>query len=486
MIALGPVAGRLPDALRPFVVQSSADWISRLGWRGPVDLAISGGHLDYVRNPEVLRAAATTGGQALRLLMVAPPYAGHLNPLLVIARQLRSRGVETRFVTGPGKLPLCRDLGFDAVPAVADDPEAMERIANTRRRVAGHPVRAARQVRDNLRLLPRALVDVQAAADRWQPDAIVADFCAPVAGVVARRAGVPWVTTIPTPFAIENRRGTPAYCGGWTPPHGPAGRLRDGLARAATRSVKQLAGRVFRTELEVFGGSLYRPDGSEVFYSDRAILAFGLGLPRVRPGLAGSPAVHRTRHQHPGGGGPPQLLPDDRPRVLVTLGTHLHWAKRDLVHAVTSLAQRVPSHAFVVSLGDVSGGGTPTRVAPRVQVLSWVPYDVAMDAFVAVVHHGGAGITYSTLRAALPCLVWPQDYDQFDFAARIVQHGLGLRVNSLHTARAADALCRTLKLPTDPLIRFSDELRDSDPLARWSGRFPGCCPLGDRRWSRCY
>jgi hypothetical protein len=54
VIALGPVAGRLPDGLRPFVVQASADWISRLGWRGPVDLAVSGGHLDYVRNPEVL------------------------------------------------------------------------------------------------------------------------------------------------------------------------------------------------------------------------------------------------------------------------------------------------------------------------------------------------------------------------------------------------------------------------------------------------
>jgi len=55
VIALGPVAGRLPDALRPFVVQASDDWISRLGWRGPVDLTISGGHLDYVRNPEVLK-----------------------------------------------------------------------------------------------------------------------------------------------------------------------------------------------------------------------------------------------------------------------------------------------------------------------------------------------------------------------------------------------------------------------------------------------
>jgi hypothetical protein len=114
----------------------------------------------------------------------------------------------------------CRALGFEAVPVLAGDPQAMERIADTDR-VTGHPLRTLRQVRANLRLLPRVLGDLQAAADLFRPDAIIADFCAPVAGVVANRLGVPWITTIPTPFAIENRRGTPAYCGGWTPRPGP-------------------------------------------------------------------------------------------------------------------------------------------------------------------------------------------------------------------------------------------------------------------------
>jgi len=54
VIALGPVAGRLPSGLRPFVVQASGDWVSRFGWRGPVDLVSCGGHLDYVRSPEIV------------------------------------------------------------------------------------------------------------------------------------------------------------------------------------------------------------------------------------------------------------------------------------------------------------------------------------------------------------------------------------------------------------------------------------------------
>ena len=81
----------------------------------------------------------------MRVLMVAPPFAGHLNPLLVIAAHLRTRGAQATFVTGPAKVATCRALGFEAVPVLAGDPQAMERIADTDR-VTGHPLRTLRQV----------------------------------------------------------------------------------------------------------------------------------------------------------------------------------------------------------------------------------------------------------------------------------------------------------------------------------------------------
>ena len=425
----------------------------------------------------------------MRVLLVAPPYAGHLNPLLAVARHLSSRGAACGLVTGPAKLPACRDLGFDAFPVLADDPDAMERIANTRQRVSGHPVRAYRQVRANLRLLPRALPDVQAGADRFRPDVIVADFCAPVAGVVARRQGVPWVTTVPTPFAIENRRGTPAYCGGWTPRDGVVGAARDATGRRLTRGLKHLTGRLFRTELRPFGGSLYRSDGSEVFYSDQAIVAFGLaelefdrdwpqGLRFVGPITASpgssieppsliepAPMIERVEiHSRPGSDTLDQRPRLDRhTRVLVTVGTHLSWTKEFLVEQVATLAGRLPGFAFTVCLGDSAGGSVRVRVADRVEVVPWLPYDSALRAFDVVLHHGGAGITYSTLRAGLPSVVWPQDYDQFDFAARIAHRRLGLRIRRLDDAVAA--LPGALTLPRAPLDRFAGLVRASTPLA---------------------
>jgi glyoxylase-like metal-dependent hydrolase (beta-lactamase superfamily II) len=52
-----------------------------------------------------------------------------------------------------------------------------------------------------------------------------------------------------------------------------------------------------------------------------------------------------------------------------------------------------------------------------------------------VVHHGGAGITYAAIRAGVPAVVLPQDYDQFDYAARIHAGGAGLLLQSLPRAR---------------------------------------------------
>ena len=58
VIALGPVAGRLPTGLQPFVIQSGADLVSRLGWRGRVHLHCGRDHLSYAADPRVRAAVA--------------------------------------------------------------------------------------------------------------------------------------------------------------------------------------------------------------------------------------------------------------------------------------------------------------------------------------------------------------------------------------------------------------------------------------------
>jgi UDP:flavonoid glycosyltransferase YjiC (YdhE family) len=394
-----------------------------------------------------------------RIALVAPPFAGHLNPLIAIGKRLAARGHELRYVTGPRKAALIERCGF-AVDTVSNrDPGAMERIADTPYPVRGHPLRLARQLRDNLALMPEVRRELEASFERSRPDLVIADFCAPLAGLVCDQMGIPWITTIPTPFALETRRGTPSYMGGWGPPRHLGHRLRDALGRAMIRGVKGAFQIAFAEAFRRLGTTVYRADGSEAAYSPTAIL--GLGMEELELERDWPPAFTMI--------GPvtespePESLPldlPDGPLVLVTLGTHLAWAKRGLVERVERLARAFPRHGFVISLGDIAAG--PVRAAGNVSVHPYVSYDRHLDRFAAVIHHGGAGITYSCIRAARPSLVWPCDYDQFDFAARIVHRGLGLRVREL----SAPALDRLLHdFDPGPLATMSAALGRYDPYA---------------------
>ncbi|WP_149203006.1 glycosyltransferase [Actinotalea subterranea] len=399
-----------------------------------------------------------------RLLLVAPPFSGHLNPLIGLATGLRARGMEPRFATGAAKVDLLRGLGFAVEPLLADDPGALERISDTPGPVRSNPVLLLRQLSANLALLPTVRRELDVLVDRDRPDAVLADFTAPVAGLVALDRGIPWLTTMPTPFALETRTGTPSYCGGWGPARHAGHRVRDAAGRAATRATKRTMQRVLASRFAAAGTGVYRADGSEAAYSPQSILGLGmreLELPRDWPDqleLVGP--VTATPEPWPE---PPVLPPG--PLVLVTMGTHLPWVKRDLVERVRVLADSFRGHRFVVSLGDASRAAPhPVAQDGDVHVYSHLPYDDVLPRCAAVVHHGGAGITYSAVRAGVPALVCPQDYDQFDFAARVVAAGAGASVRRLDSPAAVRAMRALLDADRGPLERLSRAAATYDPV----------------------
>lgn len=404
-------------------------------------------------------------GSRHRLLLAAPPFSGHLNPLIAMAKRLREYGYDPRFVTGPARVELIRDLGFSADPVLRDDPQAFERIADTSGPVRGNPVRLGRQLAANLALLPAVSREFACIVERDRPRLVLADFTAPVAGLVAQAAGVGWITVMPSPFVLETRTGPPAYCGGWGPPEHAGHRARNAAGRAMTRLVKHSFGWIFARQLRGLGTTIYRDDGSEAAYSPQAILGLGMAeleFQRDWPAafnLIGP--ITETPEPHP-------VLPrlPSGPLILVTLGTHLHWAKRDLLPKLRPLAAAFAGWHFVVSLGQPSSEPPgPQQVAGNITVYDYLPYDALMPAFDAVIHHGGAGISYSAIKAAKPSLVWPQDYDQFDYAARIKAAHAGRVVRRLDSRAAISSLDRVLRLDRQPLRDLSAAAARYDPFA---------------------
>jgi UDP:flavonoid glycosyltransferase YjiC (YdhE family) len=403
-------------------------------------------------------------GSPPRLLLAAPPFSGHLNPLIAMAVRLREHGYDPRFVTGPARVELIRNLGFNADPILGHDPQAFERIADTAGPVRGNPLRLGRQLSANLALLPGVSRELARIVERDRAALVLADFTAPIAGLIAEAAGIGWITTMPSPFVLETRTGTPAYCGGWGPPSRAGHRARDAAGRLATRLVKRSFGVVFARQLRELGTAIYRDDGSEAAYSPQVILGLGMAeleFERDWPApfeLIGPITETPERPALP-------RLPTG-PLVLVTVGTHLLWAKRDLLAKLRPLAAAFAGRHFVVSLGRPSGAGCgPKQAASNITVYDYLPYDALMPNFDAVIHHGGAGITYSAIKAAKPSLVWPLDYDQFDYAARIAAARAGLVVRRLDSRATIDTLDRVLGMDHRPLRDLAAAAARYDPFA---------------------
>lgn len=400
-----------------------------------------------------------------RIDWVVPPFAGHAYPALMVAAGLRRHGYTgQRILSTPSLGPVAADLGLPFAPLMEEREEEILSIANTKARGPRAMMRQFRATLNVLEALGSELTQTWGAA---APDLVIADSVLPSAGLAAQRLGVDWWTSMASLAPTETRSGTPAYLGGWkgAPDRPNRGMLalRDAMGRFSTRLFKRTMSVLARDELRRMGlPSIYRADGTEAFYSDDCVLGFGSlsfefhrdwppAMRFVGP-VFGSPAK---------GNDPPPLEPG-RVHVLVTLGTHLQWAKSKALDTIRAVARAHPDWTFHFSRGESGGNGTD--VHGNLQVHPYIPYDNLSGYRYAVVH-GGAGVVYACLAQGIPMVLWPHDYDQFDNAARVVVAGAGVR--SKGTARG---ILRALdQVSLDPAYkvaaeRLSRALREDDAV----------------------
>lgn len=364
----------------------------------------------------------------LRIDFVAPPFAGHLFPLLQLARSLSGDSrVAVRVLTTASGLSSVAVSGQKSVELLVGCDAVVSKIADTSRRVGSNPLALIRQLRMNLSLMGQLRDDL---LDHWEdhrPDLVVADFVLPVAGLTAAHLGIEWWTGMPTPCVLETGDGTPSYLGGWSPRDGLHGRARDYLGRGFVRAFKRIVHGMFAKEFRTLQvPSVYRTDGLEIAYSPTRILGFGLrefeferswpehfeflGPLTEPPPFQASALGFEAGKRH----------------VLVSLGTHLPWAREGALKLVREVAGRMPDCVFHFTRGE-PGSLSDVR-EKNIQCVGFLPYRDELGNYDAAIIHGGTGITYACIEKNVPMLVWPHDYDQFDHAARIVRHGLGLKL----------------------------------------------------------
>ncbi|QIK61886.1 glycosyl transferase [Leucobacter viscericola] len=384
--------------------------------------------------------------------VVAPPMAGHLHPILGIGVAIAERSRRpVRVISTEAARASIEAAGLTAVTVLHGQDAAVERIANPSQRVRGNPRRLLAQLRENLALMAGFSTDIKALYAQEPPELALVDFTVPVAGFAAREVGARWWTSLPSPCVLETRVGPPSYLGGLTPATNHFTSVGQATLRASVRTFKRAAVRLNRKTLAPLGITRpFRPDGSEVIYSDERIWALGLeeleferswpdSLRWAGPVLYTPPqATPPPSTPLPGPTTEPLTsLSGHEQRVLITFGTQLPDYKRQVLAAVIELAKLEPHTGFVFSEGSNGTVLSPVKpLPPNLVVVPTVSYR-DLSRYDLVVHHGGAGVMYSALEAAVPTIVHPVDYDQFDSAARLSFHGLAERVDKLSHLPAA-------------------------------------------------
>ena len=391
--------------------------------------------------------------------LAAPPFCGHLHPILGIAQRL-SQDYEVRLLTTERGLARADKLGLNGIAFLRGRDEEIHHIVAGPRPTRSNPFALHAQLRANLRLMVQFRAEAAALYQRRPPDLLIADLTLPILGLVAQACGVPWWTTHPSPCVAEpwHGEGVPAYLGGLSPRPGLIGRCRDRLGHSLTQLFKRTVHALHRREFAALGfPRVYRPDGTEAVYSSECVL--GLSWPELEFPRRWPPAfqlVGPVLYTPPAPDHQPPFVPG-KCHVLVTLGTHLEWLKDQAAGAVRRAAATLPEIIFHFSDGCPEGKDDLCAEQANFRRLAYVPYDRCLPGYDLIVHHAGTGILHRCLHHGKPAVVFPVDFDQFDYAARLTHAGLARRLPTLPDLPATVAAA----LADEPLRQRCEAFRQT-------------------------
>lgn len=333
------------------------------------------------------RAGAPAGTRPpLRVLFVCVPAAGHVTPMLPLAREFARRGDEVVVASGPDVAPAVEAAGL-AFRQVA--PGFDEWFGALAARTSGPPGAGLPPEHVERYFVPRLFGEVGLAAMRDGLEALVADETpelivfepyAQAAPLVAARHGLPAVEHLiglrAEPLVLDLVRDavTPAWSAA-------------GLAAPPTAG----------TTLTIYPSLL---DPAAATGSAQPLRTTPLPDPRTPL--------------------PIELPQPHRPLVYVTLGTSFN--EPDVFSTILDGLADLPVSVLVTLGRDRSSD--ELGVIPRNAVVAgFLPQEAVLPHASAVVHHGGAGTTLGVLAHGLPSVVLPRGADNFAVAARMAAAG---------------------------------------------------------------
>lgn len=356
-----------------------------------------------------------------KILVYTSPALGHLFPALGPALELARRDHDVHVVTLASELQRVRDLGLGASamdPAI--EAEVMDDFA------ARTPIGAVkRAVRTFARRAARDGKDLQAAIQREQPDVLLIDTNCFGARTAAEASGIPWCVFQPY-FSPLPSPEVPPFGPGFPLATNALGRLRDRVLRPV------VCGMFEKLTLDAVGS--LRSDAGlpplkdlRDFYTrpNKTLYFTTAELDYPRSDWPDSFVMCGPATWEPDDGAPAWLDAVDRPIVLVTCSTE---AQNDRPITEGTLEALADAPLYVVATTAAEDPST-FRVPANARIEKFVPHGPVLDRALAVICHGGMGITQKALAKGVPVCVVPFGRDQLEVGRRVEQAKVGLMLN---------------------------------------------------------
>jgi MGT family glycosyltransferase len=376
---------------------------------------------------------------------------GNTPPMLSVVRRLLARGHAVRVLSDPCNRQDVTAVGASFEPWTLAPHRPDKSIDSDPLRdweVKSPPAMVGR-LRDRIFIGPSLgyAEDVLAELKRFPADAIVTSEMLLGVMAAAEAARVPCVALSANIYLFP-QPGVPPFGPGLLPATNVVGRIRDWVIRTMTMRAFGKGTGTFNATRRALGLEPLRHPFDQIERLTKSLVmtsaAFDFHSPTPSPQLiyAGA-ALDDPDWTEPWTS--PWGPDDARPLVLVGFSTTFQNqtdALRRVIDAVGSLDVRA-----VVTTGpsiDPSSLTAPSNV----HVCRSAPHGALMQEAAAVVTHAGHGTVIRALAAGVPLVCMPMGRDQNENAARVVYHGVGLRLSpAAASSKIRDAIRTAIETP---------------------------------------
>ncbi|MBW6524825.1 glycosyltransferase [Sphingomonas sp. RHCKR47] len=375
------------------------------------------------------------------IAVLAPPTAGHLNPLQVLARALIALGHQVSIVHVDGIERFVTDPGIATVRLGADGGAALDAYLDLLGRPTG-PRGLPRMIAATAGMTARLLDHAPAMLERIGAEAVIADTAEPAGPLIAARLGLPMAASV-TGLPLLREEDVPPPFLGW--------RYRpDAIGRNRNNGGYQVADLLLRPITRVLderrrGWGLAGEPEPLVW---EAQCPRGFDYPRARlPACFSYGGAWRAADE-----ALIDLPRDDRPLVFCSLGT-LQGSRRALFHIMSAACAAVGARAVIGHGGGLSAAEEAALPGDPLVHAFW-PQAAVLRHCAAAVLHGGFNTVLDALAAGVPIVALPIAFEQPGTAARIAWSGAG-RVLSPKGLRAGTLAAVLGAVMHDPGYRRS-------------------------------